>query len=184
MLLSLFWSVSAEEIQPPLSVPKHVDRYLFASFGHRFNKFTFILKQTLSPSLFWQRLTKCVFVFVGLLLFSWCEATSVRESFSVDALLVPGLIVEKSESSVPLIFLYKRLHDDLKAAIHPYNLCVNGSSEEWWNYAFNFNVLYLFEKKEKFKCFVSELFLLDLKYNIKKYTSYIISLCNFDIVFY
>ena len=66
MPLSLFWLVSAEKIQPPLSVPKHVDRYLFASFGHRLNKFTFILKQTLSPSLFWQRLTKCIFVFVGL----------------------------------------------------------------------------------------------------------------------
>jgi len=65
--LSLFWSVSVEEIQPPSSVPKHVDRYLFASFGHRFNKFTFILTQTLSPSLFWKRLTKCIFVFAGLL---------------------------------------------------------------------------------------------------------------------
>jgi hypothetical protein len=54
----------------------------------------------------------------------------VGESFSVDALLVPGLIVERSESFVPLIFPYKRPHDDLKAAIHPYNLCVNGSSEE------------------------------------------------------
>jgi hypothetical protein len=31
--LSLFWSVSAE-IQPPSSVPKHLDRHLFSNFGH------------------------------------------------------------------------------------------------------------------------------------------------------
>jgi hypothetical protein len=91
----------------------------------------------------------------------------VGESFSVDSLLVPGLIVERSESSVPLIFMYKRPHDDLKVVIHPYNLCVNRARRNVEN-TFNFNVLYLFEKRENFKCFVSGLFLLDFKYNMKK----------------